>query len=257
MSQQMQQPQPGSGGEENGPGACEAPDEIDRSCAALLASLIGFDEVLYTHLDVVRGTATVFSGPHLTRDSDCEAALGRLGHLHPAVASYLEEGDERRPRRVSDVCSSSEWVNGPVYREVFSQSRSMHQLSLVTRLGGGVGVGWVLTRRKCDFSDDDVMVATRLLPHLTVLSTVVEGDRHRLGTHGGTLTTRETQVLNLLATGAPASAIARSLGITVSTARKHLEHIYDKLGVHDRLSAVIKADGTVPPHPTWEARTRS
>ena len=52
------------------------------------------------------------------------------------------------------------------------------------------------------------------------------------------LTPRETQVLRALADGLTAHAIARQLGRRDATIRKHLEHIYLKLGVNDRLGAV-------------------
>ncbi len=55
------------------------------------------------------------------------------------------------------------------------------------------------------------------------------------------LTNRELQVLELLAEGLLASAIARRLTLSVRTVHCPLTHIYDKLGQHDRLSAVLQA----------------
>lgn len=54
------------------------------------------------------------------------------------------------------------------------------------------------------------------------------------------LTDRETDVLRHLSGGLTAQQIARRLGISSSTVRKHLEHAYAKLGVHDRLTATIR-----------------
>jgi hypothetical protein len=48
-------------------------------------------------------------------------------------------------------------------------------------------------------------------------------------------------VLVLLAAGSTARAIARQLLVSPHTIGKHLEHIYTKLGVGDRLSAVSQA----------------
>jgi ATP/maltotriose-dependent transcriptional regulator MalT len=58
---------------------------------------------------------------------------------------------------------------------------------------------------------------------------------------GLSLTPRELAVLELLAHGLTASAIGRRLTIAEKTAQKHLEHIYSKLGVGDRLTAVQRA----------------
>ncbi len=144
--------------------------ELDRAGAMLLAELIEADEVLHTRLDLAGGTATVASGVGQDPQFELGEALGRFGHLHPAVLSYLAEGDDRRPRRISDVCGSSAWRNNPAFLEVFGDSRAIHQLSLVTELSDRVGVGWVLTRSGRDFSVDDVAIATRALPHLTRLA---------------------------------------------------------------------------------------
>jgi DNA-binding CsgD family transcriptional regulator len=55
------------------------------------------------------------------------------------------------------------------------------------------------------------------------------------------LTAREQQVLAALTDGLTAHAIAHRLGTREATVRKHLEHVYAKLGVNDRLAAVTLA----------------
>jgi DNA-binding CsgD family transcriptional regulator len=55
------------------------------------------------------------------------------------------------------------------------------------------------------------------------------------------LTPRELAVLSLLAEGLTAAAIGRRLVITERTVHKHLQHSYTKLGVTDRLRAVLRA----------------
>lgn len=55
------------------------------------------------------------------------------------------------------------------------------------------------------------------------------------------LTLREHEVLALLAAGYTAGRIGRRLRISERTVHKHLENIYGKLEVHDRLAAVLRA----------------
>ena len=55
------------------------------------------------------------------------------------------------------------------------------------------------------------------------------------------LTPRELAVLALLAEGLTAASIGRRLMITERTVHKHLQHSYTKLGVTDRLGAVLRA----------------
>jgi DNA-binding CsgD family transcriptional regulator len=62
---------------------------------------------------------------------------------------------------------------------------------------------------------------------------------HRAATLG--LTSRELEVLCLLAEGLLAVTIAGRLAISTRTVHRHLAHIYAKLDTHDRLSTVIRA----------------
>ena len=55
------------------------------------------------------------------------------------------------------------------------------------------------------------------------------------------LSKRETQVLQLLATGLPNREIAAVLFVAESTIKTHVEHIIGKLGVSDRVQAAVWA----------------
>lgn len=58
---------------------------------------------------------------------------------------------------------------------------------------------------------------------------------------GDTLTTRELEVVRLVARGASNREIARDLRISEATVKTHLLKIFEKLGVADRTSAVTTA----------------
>jgi len=55
------------------------------------------------------------------------------------------------------------------------------------------------------------------------------------------LTTRETEVLEQLSKGLNYNQIATNLFISTGTVRKHIENIYSKLQVHNKMEAVEKA----------------
>lgn len=59
--------------------------------------------------------------------------------------------------------------------------------------------------------------------------------------HVGALTRRETEVLSWLAKGKTNRDIADILGISRHTVSKHLEHLFEKLGVETRSAATAIA----------------
>jgi len=58
------------------------------------------------------------------------------------------------------------------------------------------------------------------------------------------LTTRQQDVLRLLAEGRPTKDIARRLSLSVSTVKAHLAAAYRTLGAHNRVEALVRNRGT-------------
>lgn len=63
----------------------------------------------------------------------------------------------------------------------------------------------------------------------------------RISSPATSLSAREIQLLELLATGLPNRRIAKELFISEATVKTHLVHIYDKLGVDNRTAAIAAA----------------
>lgn len=55
------------------------------------------------------------------------------------------------------------------------------------------------------------------------------------------LTARERKVLAYIAVGDTLDQAAQQLGVSRNTAHTHLKHIYDKLGISNRVEAVVAA----------------
>lgn len=55
------------------------------------------------------------------------------------------------------------------------------------------------------------------------------------------LTSREKEVLRLMAQGLPSRSIAAELGISYTTVRTHIRSLGSKLAVHSKLEAIVKA----------------
>ncbi len=72
-----------------------------------------------------------------------------------------------------------------------------------------------------------------------------------------TLTSRERDVMRCVEDGLSNTEIARTLWIQPTTVRKHLEHVFDKLGVRSRTAALSKLHGIGKPNRANAARERS
>jgi len=106
-----------------------------------------------------------------------------------------------------------------------------------------------------EFGPRERLIVHLLRPHLTALYRSAEL-RRRLAARTAAfdpeasdrLTRRECEVMLWVADGLSNAEIARVLVVERSTVRKHLEHIYEKLGVRSRTAALAKmrAGGLLP-----------
>ena len=66
------------------------------------------------------------------------------------------------------------------------------------------------------------------------------GPRDGIHSHPAGLTSKEVEVLELLARGYFYKEITEALGISMSTVNTHVRRVYEKLHVHSRAQAVAK-----------------
>lgn len=224
------------------------------AAAACLGELLPGDDTFWLETDLARGTAVTRRGAGMTADPELARLLVEA-HDHPAILSYLVDPADLSPRRLSDVVAARDWRATSAHA-LLNGTMGRHQLSLIVRLAPPArGDGWTVGRSGLDPTDDERDLAAELLPLLTTLDRVygrplpaldpaLDDVRRRLA-----LTPREVQILSLVAEGLTAVAIGHVHRISSATVRKHLQHVYDKLGCHDRLLAVQEARrlGVLPP----------
>lgn len=87
----------------------------------------------------------------------------------------------------------------------------------------------------------DILTKSRDMQELLNLKSAHLGMHNRYLKVSSPLTARETQVLTLLADGGGNKGIAEHLGINLRTVRFHIENIYQKLGVQNRIQALREA----------------
>lgn len=136
------------------------------------------------------------------------------------------------PRRECDIARS-------IYAEVGVEE----QLSIPMHVHGTEHRAFVMARSGKDYSDEQLAMARQIQPLLMLLdrqSQALDGAGGSMSGDGD-LTGREHVVLALLARGLTARAIGHRLAISERTVHKHVEHIYRKLRVSDRLGAVYAA----------------
>jgi DNA-binding CsgD family transcriptional regulator len=175
--------------------------------------------------------------------------------LHPLIRWYRATGDltPMSITRVPRPLATREGVN--MLREHLTPVELDQQMCVPYRASRSQQRTFVLSKTKRDFSDSDLAVARRIQPLLSLVARqhdVLAGRACQCHGPGGVgvdrvaatfgLTARETAVLKLLADGLTATAIGRRLAISTRTVHVHLEHLYRKLGVHDRLMAVRVAE---------------
>jgi DNA-binding CsgD family transcriptional regulator len=164
---------------------------------------------------------------------DCPACsyAARTGDLHSVITD-------------TDFYSARQWHSTVCYTDCTRPLGMEHSImaflpsALPPTVGPGRFVGLTLSRGPGpDFSERDRAVLTLLGPHLDRAFRDVERRRHPVPR----LTPRQDDLLRLLAAGHTNTQIARRLGISESTVRTHLEHIYARLGVSSRTAAVTRA----------------
>jgi DNA-binding CsgD family transcriptional regulator len=97
--------------------------------------------------------------------------------------------------------------------------------------------------RRGGVSERDVRILELLTPHLVRLYGRAAARRTaRIDVWG--LTSREYEVMSLVAAGKMNQEIAQLLWLSPNTVRKHLENVFEKLGVTNRTAAVARVFGT-------------
>ncbi len=161
-----------------------------------------------------------------------------LGCSYPTIS-----GDLRSVTTMSDFYSQREYHSTGMYAEYLGPLGVEYEamLCLPAPLARSRRVVFFRSGRT-DFDGRDRLLLALLRPHLAEVERELS---HRRRTSAA-LTSRQYELLSLVARGDSNVEIARTLAISPATVRKHLENIFDRLGVLSRTAAVAK--GLSPEH---------
>ena len=171
-------------------------------------------------------------------------------YSHPLVRAH---GQRACTVRIGDAAPVQDFRRSALYNDYYRQIRIDHVMAVPIHVQRNMLVSFVLNRSRQDFSDRDRDCLEAIRPHLGNLyrmTRAAEGPRAAWGApspasqaHVECLTGREREVLQWLSGGKTDRDIADILGISPRTVHKHLQRIYEKLGVETRTAAVARALG--------------
>jgi DNA-binding CsgD family transcriptional regulator len=220
---------------------------LPMSLLSDLMSQIRCDAILFEGLDSDRqetwSAQTIPADDNAADDGLAQAHWKHYWDCQPC--SYPDRtGDLRTVIKISDFYSARQWHSTGMYSDLYRPQGAEHELMLTLPGEPGKTPGAGRTLRLflfrgpgTDFSEADRALLTLLRPHLRQAYLDAEHRRHPIPE----LTPRHWQLLDLLAAGHTNTQIARRLGLSEGTVRKHLENIYSRLQVSSRTAAVTRA----------------
>jgi len=229
-------------------GEVEGTDPFPEQVLARLRELVPCDTVSYGEFDPefdreghVWRTGVRYAGePRAPVTPAVVEAHARLAYQYP----YRPWSPEaRRTLRWSDLLSRHEWHALDLYWEVCRPLDGEYELDLWLATRDGVAGGFGFDSFKRDFSERDKLVLDTLRPHLLQLVCNAAA-RRRESRSLAVLTPREREILLWVARGKSNREIAAVLYLAPGTIRKHLDNVYDKLGVRNRAGAVAQMLGS-------------
>jgi len=211
--------------------------------------LIPCDDAVYQSADVAlrRFDSVVGEGDE---DPEADALYWAVGPC--PIADYRARTGDLSAVRMSDVLSDRQYHELAIFREYFRPGGVDHMVDLGLPAAAQRQRSFLFFRETGarDFSERDRAVLEMLRPHLLGIEARA-ALRRRLSEAPGAggsngfgpsdpyhqLTAREREVVRLVAQGKTNAQIAGELWVAPSTVKKHLENVYEKLGVSRRTAA--------------------
>jgi DNA-binding CsgD family transcriptional regulator len=208
-----------------------------------LARVIPCDDVGYAELDRLNRRVIEYVGTD--GDGGDDALFWEIVGEHP-LCRHQQAYADFSATRLSDVISHRQLVATRVYADWFRPEGFVAELEVGIVRSRARTRNFVFSRTQGDFSARDVAVLALIAPHLARIHETTQL-RHvaNLVEPGNLecLTSREADVLELVAAGLTNAAIAERLWISPGTVKKHLDNVYAKLGVANRTAAVARVGG--------------
>ena len=223
---------------------------------ARVQDLVRCDAVTYQELDLHAKRCFTMVGISPKSDDDDDDDEELYWTVGPCpISDYRARTGDLRAVTMSDVIGRRRYHELPIFREYFRPAGIDYMIDL--------GLPTTLRRHRSfilfreagagDFCERDRGVLEMLRPHLYRLEAhaalrrrlsealrAQDGDDDESNVYAD-LTAREREIIELVAEGKTNAQIAAQLWVAPSTVKKHLEHVYEKLGVGGRTAAATLA----------------
>jgi DNA-binding CsgD family transcriptional regulator len=235
--------------------ACASAHEFARHGLVALSKVVPADLITLSVSDFDTSHRSVVSNPGSAIGRREIEVFDHFFHVHPLVRVH-----GRNPRagtyRISDLLQKDDFRRTPLYNEYYRPIRIDHVMAVPVHIDMRFVVGFVLNRSgRRGFSERDRKMMDLLCPSMTTfyrLCAALDDARTTRAQLRNSnlqstpfmelaLTGREREVLDCLAAGKTNRDIAAILGTSTRTVEKHLERIYQKLGVETRTAAVMRS----------------
>jgi DNA-binding CsgD family transcriptional regulator len=220
--------------------------DFARQGVASLKGLVGSE---LTHLSICDLHAS-----HRSVVSDAPGAISRRQietfdrHFdrHPLVRAHA--GNRCAvTRRISELVPGGQFRRTDLYNDYYREIAIEDAMAVPVHVEGPLLVSFVFNRSRRAFDDRERARMEAIRPHLASLyrlsraMDMARSPQWSPSPDTGRLTAREQEVMRWLSGGKTDRDIAEILGISPRTVHKHLQRIYEKLGVETRTAAVVRA----------------
>jgi DNA-binding CsgD family transcriptional regulator len=183
--------------------------------------------------------------------TDCQA-FDRHFHEHPLVCFHAAH-PQSGAKRISDFFTSRRFESSELYNDYYRPLGLKSVMAAPLHIDNRVLISIVVNRQGRDFTERErqfgdflrLGIAAQLREIFSPGATGWIPPTVPPAPANGPLTLREGEILHWVGSGKTNTEIAWIMTISPRTVQKHLEHIFDKLGVDNRLSALMR----VRPHP--------
>lgn len=219
------------------------PNEFQNQCIALVQKLIS-----------IKAARFLITDPHMHKkgfvglnvENQMESKYHeKLEHLDPMHPSNFETSDETVISS-NTVMPHKNWLKTIFYQDFIKQYGYVHVADIFFRSHGKIIA--ILTVLRDDsmpeFSSEDLDTLRKIQPFLEYsLNSIYMPARiseRAYVEETYELTNRELDVLEYALTGVDNKTMAKHLGMSLPTLRTHLQHIYQKVGVHSTSELIAR-----------------